>query len=123
MPIIKQELENSLKYNSAWCYCAKKEDTGETIAAAIYQAFDLPLAGIPSALISYILVRPDMRKKGIATKLQKFACRNLMKEGIKWVGGNTTLQNVPSINQIKNLKRKPWVMTVRIKQEENQPDN
>jgi GNAT superfamily N-acetyltransferase len=114
IPSLKREIRNSVTYNSAWCFCAKSQVTGKIIAFSLYLAFDLPLSGVPCALVGDIIVIPEMRNKGIGTKLQKYSYRKLRKKGINRVCGNIDTSNTPSLRHVKKLKRKPWSMAIKV---------
>ena len=86
-------------------------------AVALYSGWELPLTGVACALVDDIIVRPEHRGRGLAPRLQEFACARLRAAGLRWVAGNIDLDNPASMRQAQKAGRKPWTLGIRIEPE------
>ncbi|OFZ47614.1 MAG: hypothetical protein A2451_02570 [Bdellovibrionales bacterium RIFOXYC2_FULL_39_8] len=98
-----------------WGVYSIDKTTTKPIASAYYSPWELPLGGPAAALVDDIVVLPEYRKKGIASSLQYFALNMLRQNGVSWICGNIEPNNFASLKQSENLGRRPWSITIEVK--------
>lgn len=113
----REELRQLAEYGAGWCFHATREDDSAPIAMVSYLAMPLPLVGAPSALAGDLAVETSQRGRGLARALQRFACRKLHQDGVRWLHGNIDPNNIASRRQAEAMGRTIWWEAVRFRPE------
>jgi ribosomal protein S18 acetylase RimI-like enzyme len=112
----REELRQTLESDAGWCWVASRGGSrcGHLCGVVSYVLLQVPLAGVPGALVSDLAVDPPQRHRGLARRLQHHAGACLGRAGQRWVFGNIHLENEASRRQAEALGRTGWYRSVRL---------
>lgn len=107
------ELRQVLDADAGWCFVATTGGSERPVAVASYILLQIPLVGVPAALVGDLAVRADFRGRGLARTLQRWAADRLRDAGLRWIFGNILPDNPASQRQAAAVGRAPWYCAVR----------
>lgn len=101
------------EHHAGWCFVASEPGAVEPIGVVSYTVLQIPLIGVPAALVGDLAVHPEHRGRGLARCLQRWAAAHLRAAGLRWVFGNIDPDNPASRRQAEALGRRMWYQAVR----------